>query len=36
MGAMDGSDDEAWLENMEMCLTLHDFTSNMKVRMMVF
>jgi hypothetical protein len=27
---------EAWLENMEMCFTLHDYSSNMKVCMVVF
>jgi hypothetical protein len=27
---------EAWLENMAMCFTLHDYTSNMKVHMAVF
>jgi hypothetical protein len=27
---------EAWLENMAMCFALHDYTSNMKVRMAVF
>jgi hypothetical protein len=27
---------EAWLENMEMCFALRDYTSNMKVRMEVF
>jgi hypothetical protein len=36
MGAMDDSIIEAWLENMAMCFTLRDYTSNMKVHMMVF
>jgi hypothetical protein len=27
---------EAWLENMVMCFSLHDYTSNMKVCMVVF
>jgi hypothetical protein len=27
---------EAWLENMAMCFSLHDYTSNMKVCMAVF
>jgi hypothetical protein len=27
---------KAWLENMVMCFTLHDYTSNMKVHMVVF
>jgi hypothetical protein len=36
MGATDGSVVEAWLENMEMCFALSDYTSNMKVCMAVF
>jgi hypothetical protein len=32
-GAPDGAAAEAWLENIVMCFTLHDYTSNMKVRM---
>jgi hypothetical protein len=36
MGATDGLATEAWLENMAMCFTLHDYTSNMKVHMAVF
>jgi hypothetical protein len=35
-GAPDGAAAEAWLENMAMCFALHDYTSNMKVRMAVF
>jgi hypothetical protein len=35
-GAPDGAAAEAWLENMEMCFALRDYTSNMKVRMAVF
>jgi hypothetical protein len=35
-GALDGTATEAWLENMDMCFTLRDYTSNMKVRMEVF
>jgi hypothetical protein len=35
-GATDGLATEAWLENMAMCFTLHDYTSNMKVCMVVF
>jgi hypothetical protein len=35
-GAPDGTAAEAWLENMAMCFTLHDYTSNMKVCMAVF
>jgi hypothetical protein len=35
-GAPDGAAAEAWLENMAMCFTLHDYTSNMKVHMAVF
>jgi hypothetical protein len=35
-GAMDVLVTEAWLENMVMCFTLHDYTSNMKVCMAVF
>jgi hypothetical protein len=33
---MDGLAAKAWLENMEMCFALHDYTSNMKVHMVVF
>jgi hypothetical protein len=36
LGAPDGATTEAWLENMEMCFALHDYTSNMKVHMAVF
>jgi hypothetical protein len=32
----DGAAAEAWLENMVMCFALRDYTSNMKVRMVVF
>ena len=35
-GASDSIGTEAWFENMVMCFTLHDYTSNMKVRMAVF
>jgi hypothetical protein len=35
-GAPDGAATKAWLENMEMCFTLRDYTSNMKVCMVVF
>jgi hypothetical protein len=35
-GAPDGAAAEAWLENMAMCFALHDYTSNMKVLMVVF
>ena len=35
-GAPDGAAPEAWLENMAMCFSLHDYTSNMKVCMAVF
>jgi hypothetical protein len=35
-GAPDGAVVKAWLENMVMCFALHDYTSNMKVRMAVF
>ena len=35
-GAPDGVAAEAWLENMAMCFTLRDYTSNMKVCMAVF
>jgi hypothetical protein len=35
-GAPDGAAAEAWLENMAMCFALRDYTSNMKVRMVVF
>jgi hypothetical protein len=33
---MDGLAAKSWLENMEMCFALHDYTSNMKVCMVVF
>jgi hypothetical protein len=33
---MDDAAPEAWLENLAMCFALRDYTSNMKVRMMVF
>jgi hypothetical protein len=36
LGATDGSATEAWLENMAICFTLHDYTSNMKVCIVVF
>jgi hypothetical protein len=36
LGATDGAAAEAWLENLAMCFTLHDYTSNMKVCMEVF
>jgi hypothetical protein len=35
-GALDGTAAEAWLENMAMCFTLRNYTSNMKVCMVVF
>ena len=35
-GALNGVAAEAWLENMVMCFTLRDYTSNIKVRMAVF
>ena len=35
-GAPDGAAAEAWLENMAMCFALRDYTSNMKVCMVVF
>jgi hypothetical protein len=35
-GALDGVATEAWLENMAMCFALCDYTSNMKVCMVVF
>jgi hypothetical protein len=35
-GAPDGAAAEAWLENMAMCFSLRDYTSNMKVHMVVF
>jgi hypothetical protein len=34
--APDGAATKAWLKNMEMCCALHDYTSNMKVRMSFF
>jgi hypothetical protein len=36
MGAIDDLVGEAWLENMAMCFTLRDYTSNMKFHMAVF
>jgi hypothetical protein len=36
MGSTDGLTVEAWLENMAMCFALCDYTSNMKVNMVVF
>jgi hypothetical protein len=36
LGATDGVAAEACLENTTMCFSLHDYTSNMKVRMTVF
>jgi hypothetical protein len=36
MGATYGLVVEAWLENMVMCFTLHDYTSNMKVTWQYF
>jgi hypothetical protein len=36
LGATDGAATEAWLENMVMCFALRDYTSNMKVCMVVF
>jgi hypothetical protein len=36
MGATEGSAVKEWLENMVMCFTLCDYTSNMKVRIDVF
>ena len=35
-GASNDATIEAWLENMEMFFSLHDYTSNMKVCMVVF
>ena len=35
-GASDGTAADAWFENMAMCFTLRDYTSNMKVCMAVF
>jgi hypothetical protein len=35
-GAPDGATTEAWLENMAMCFALRNYTSNMKVHMVVF
>ena len=35
-GASDGVAVEAWLENMVMCFSLCNYTSNMKVRKAVF
>ena len=35
-GAPDDAAAKAWLENMAMCFTLRDYTSNMKVHMVVF
>jgi hypothetical protein len=36
MGATEDSSIEAWLEKMEMCFALCDYTSHMKVHMVVF
>jgi hypothetical protein len=36
VGAMDVSVVVAWLDNMAMCFTLHDYTYNMKVCMAIF
>jgi hypothetical protein len=36
MGATDGLSAEAWLDNIAMCFTLRDYTSDMKVSMVVF
>jgi hypothetical protein len=36
MGATNGATVETYLENMEMCFALHDYTSNMKFFMEVF
>jgi hypothetical protein len=36
LGATENTTTKAWLENMAMCLALHDYTSNMKVCMVVF
>jgi hypothetical protein len=35
-GALDDVAAKAWLENMGMCFALRDYTSNMKVHMVVF
>eukprot|EP00253_Pinus_taeda_P018041 PITA_18041 len=35
-GSTDGQSAEAWLENMAMCFTLRDYTSNMKAKMGIF
>jgi hypothetical protein len=35
-GAPEGAASEAWLDSMEMCFSLHDYTSNMKVCMEFF
>ena len=35
-GAPDGASTDSWSENMAMCFELHDYTSKMKVRMVVF
>jgi hypothetical protein len=35
-GASDGTTAEAWLENMVMCFSLSEYTSNMKVHLIVF
>jgi hypothetical protein len=34
--ALDDAAIEAWLDNMVMCFSLHNYTSNMKVHMEVF
>jgi hypothetical protein len=36
MGAMEKLSSEAWLENLEICFALCDYTSNMKFHMVVF
>jgi hypothetical protein len=36
LGAMDGVATEAWLDNLAMCFSLCEYTSNMKVHMVVF
>ena len=35
-GSTDGQFAEAWLENMAMCFTLREYTSNMKAKMGIF
>jgi hypothetical protein len=36
IGSKDGSAAEAWLDNMEMCFALRDYTFNMKVIVAIF